>query len=111
MTVDDDHNVGIDNKPNPHLRTLRICPCLVERPRDEVRADSARPTTSTDSALSFPIVTHADLVEHFTMDTVDAALKALNSAASKSRAKDKKLLIESAGQASTHLVLLVHLAR
>ena len=42
------------------------------------------------------------------MDTVDAALKALNAAASKSRIKDKKLLMESAGQASTHLVLLVY---
>ena len=41
------------------------------------------------------------------MDTVDGAVKLLNSAASKSKAKDKKLLVEMAGQASTHLVLLV----
>ncbi|KAM5540703.1 hypothetical protein V8D89_005734 [Ganoderma adspersum] len=40
------------------------------------------------------------------MDTVDAAVKLLNSAVSKSGAKNKKLLVEMAGQATTHLVLL-----
>ncbi|KAI1792565.1 hypothetical protein LXA43DRAFT_972482 [Ganoderma leucocontextum] len=40
------------------------------------------------------------------MDAVDAAIKMLNTAASKRRVKDKKLLVEMAGQASTHLVLL-----